>query len=421
MKHFFVGTYFGLRIKCGDNIMSKSNSINLKDMKRINKSVLLKCLWKHEELSRTELAEKTGLSPSTITSLSEELINEKIVIEERAGESTGGRKPVMLKINPSSGFICAVNILPRSITYTLISMDLKKIKEFVVKNPEEVIIQGLFENLVRDINLLLNENELGKDRLIGIGISIPKEYDEIDKRVMFNTGVSADRMNLDEALNFYYKRPIFIENEINAKAIAEYYFGTEKYKDGLIYLDVSEHIRAAIVYEGQVIRNPILQNNEVGHMIIDRNGPRCSCGRKGCLDALASVTAIMRKVVSGLNESKTKSLIKAMEGNVIKVDANMIIKYANEGDSIIKDIINEVVEALCIGIINFSAILNIRNVVVGGKIMKIRCFADTLKKVSDELELTQNDGIIVMPAILSDDSINMGNGAIVLSNYFKSM
>jgi len=401
--------------------MQKNSNINLKNMKKINKAMTLKCLWKYEELSRTELAEKTGLSPATITSLCEELLNENMIIEERAGVSSGGRKPIMLKINPCGGYICAVNILTQSITYTLINMDLKKIKEFVVKNSEEIIIQNLFENLVKDIDALLAESNVTIEKLIGIGISIPKEYDNIDRRVLFNTGVSADRVNLDIALSFNYKKPVFIENDINARAIAEYHLGAARYTSGFMYIDVSEQVRAAIVYDGQVAKGPIFQNNDIGHMIIDRNGPRCTCGRKGCLEALASMTAVIKKIMNKSSDNKTVISSAEKTGTIKKIDSDFVIKCANEGDSFIREVINEAVEALCIGILNLSSIFSIHNIVIGGKVKRIKYFADLLRLASNKFGLSEDMGIVVKMATSADESINMGNGAIVLNSFFEDM
>lgn len=398
-----------------------NKSINLKDMKRINKAIILNNIWKCEQLSRTELSEKIGLSPATITALVEELLSEKMIEELGVKESTGGRKPVMLKINSNGGYICAINVMKYCITYTIINMDLENIYELSVRNYEEIIIQDLFESLVTNIDAVLSVKGIAKEKLIGIGINFCKEYEEIDKKVMLYTGLSADRMNLDQALSFYYKKPAFIETEINIKAIAEYHFGNAKYYDGFIYIDVSDHVNASIVYEGAIVKSPLLQNNDRLHMIIDRNGAKCSCGRRGCIDVIASLTAVLKKTAIGLNEGKDMPLFIAVNKDTKKIDINLVIKYANEGNGFIRTIINEVSEALCICILNFSSILNIHNFVIGGNARKIEYFPESLLNAAKKFNLTQDNKIIITMAALSEDCINMGNGAIVLNNYFKNI
>ena len=401
--------------------MRKNQAVSLKDMKKMNKSTILKSIWRKEEVSRTELAESTGLSPATVSALIEELLNERMIIEVGAGASSGGRKPILLRMNPTGGYICAVSILSTSITYTLFNMKLEKNEEFIVRNSEEIIIQSLFENLIDNITMLLTNNGISNERLLGIGISISSEYDAIDKRVLFNTGVSVDRMDLDKALSFQYKKPVFIENEINARAIAEYHLGVAKYKDEFIYIDVSEDIQATIVQNGEVLKNPILQNNNMGHMIIDRNGPKCACGKKGCLQVFASINAIVKRVKVGLIDDRDMVLNNSINGDLQKVDFEIIMGLAKEGNRFIKDIISEVLEALCVGILNLITLFSICNIVISGKIRRIPYLPEVLPVIARKYGLVKKEGISIMIATMPHEVVNIGNGAIVINNYFRNM
>lgn len=399
--------------------MKKNKSINLKDMKNINKVNVLKTIWKNKDISRSELAEETGLSPATITAIIEELLNENRIIETSAGESSGGRKPILLQINPMGGYICAVNILASSITYTLINLELQKVAEFKETISEEIIIKRLYQSLIVNIDLLLEENNIDKKKLIGIGMSMPANlYDDVDKKVVLDTGISADRMEINEALKFYYRTPVYIQNEIDAKAIAEYHIGSVKQKNGYIYMDISEHIQVRIVYEGELVSNPVIKNEDLKHMIIDRNGPKCECGKRGCLDTLASLSALVRKIAHGTNNTKSLETSKIQHGDANRVDLEFINKHANEGDHFFIGAINEIADALYIGMLNFSSVFNVKNFVIGGKVRKIDYFDEALRIAPDKLTLSDNDEITIMVSTVTDETINIGNGAIVLSNFF---
>lgn len=401
--------------------MEKKKNINLKDMKNINKAAVLKSIWKNGELSRSELAEKTGLSPATITALTEELLLENRIIETVTGESSGGRKPMMLRINPVGGYICAVNISTSCIVYDLINFNLEKIAQFKEPISEEIILQSLYESLIARIDILLKESGIAAGKLIGIGISFPDSlYRDISKKVMLDTGISADRMEIDEALRYRYKTPVFIQSEIDAKAIAEYYLGAVKNPGGFIYMEVGEHIQVRIVYDGKLMNSPLIKNEDLGHMIIDRNGPKCECGKRGCLDVMASFSALIKKIVKAMNSRKRAETGRASE----KLDIDYINSHSHiyEEDHIIKTAIAEVADALYAGMLYLSSIFSIRNFVVGGKIRRIDCFAEALNKVNDQysLSLDSSDGnkITIQAPAVSDNSINIGNGAVVLSNFF---
>lgn len=401
--------------------MEKKRSVNLKDMKRMNKAAVLHAIWRRQEISRTELSEATGLSPATVSVLTEELLAEKIISEVRVGESSGGRKPILLQINPGGGLICAVNVLPETITYTLFDMHLDTIDEFVVKNSAEIVIQRLFENLITNIDRLLSKRANEKNSLIGIGISISREYDEIDKKVLLDTGVSADRMELDQALRFQYQTSVFVEFGINARAIAEYHLGVAKNMEAFVCIDIGESIQAAVVQKGQIVKNPLLQSSSLGHMIIDRNGPKCNCGQRGCLGLFSTIGAIVRRAKLGLMEGKRTLLQSCVGEDVNKVNYDVVAHCANKGDSLLLDIIREAAEALCIGIVNFLALFRIRDVVISGTIRKAHFFPQALIEAAKNYGFMQSEGITILEASVPEEAVNIGNGANVLSHYFQTV
>jgi N-acetylglucosamine repressor len=401
--------------------MQKNKAVGLKDMKRMNKATFLITLWKFGELSRIELSEKTGLSPATITSLSDELIKENRILELGAKESTGGRKAVLLKINPTGGYICVIDVTGKNIRCTLLDFELTFVSESIMPNSEEIIIQSLYENITLYIDSLLSKNDIHAEELVGIGINVPQDYDLSSKKVMFDTGVSVDRMHIDEALSFYYKTAVFIEEEINTHGIAELHLGTTKAADDFIFMDVNEDIKAVIVQQGEIVQSGILQNNDIGHMIIDRHGPKCSCGRRGCLQMFASTAAITRKALLGLEDGKDTALKKYVSKNTNSINFDVITKYSNQGDTFIKDIINEVADSLCIGILNFSSIFNIKNIIISGKVRNIDYFKEALSKASVHHRLKEENGLMVKLSSLKDEAVVVGCGAIVLNNYFKNI
>lgn len=263
--------------------MKAANVVSLKDMKRINQAIFLHIIFRKREASRAELAIFTGLRPAAVSILTKELLDMEMIVETRERKPTGCRETGQLQINPYGGYIGAVNVTAETITYTLFNMQLEKIAEITVENTEESNFQQLFEKVVRYIDILLDKEWEAREKLIGIAISIPRECNHLDQKVLFDAGVPADRMKLDAALSFRYGKPVVIEPVIHSRAIAEYYLGAAKNVEEFIFMDISEEIEIAVVQKGKVIKMPLWLNNDLKHMAINREGPRCTCGKRGCL------------------------------------------------------------------------------------------------------------------------------------------
>jgi predicted NBD/HSP70 family sugar kinase len=401
--------------------MQKDKAINLKQMKNANKALVLETIWKSEGLSRTELSEVTGLSPATITSLSELLLKENMIVEAEAVQSTGGRRPVLLKLNPSGGFICTLRVLPGSISYTIFNMNLEKLHEITKGNSQEIMIQGLFENIILNVDKILEGNGINKKALIGIGISMSNSDMYVDSKVMFDTSISSDLMHLDEAISFTYNTPVFIEDEINVKAIAEYHLGVVKGRSEFVYIDINDEIEATIIQNGEIVNNSLFTNNRIGHMIIDRNGPKCSCGRKGCLQSYASINSIAKRLFVSLLDKGENILSSFSKKNNYEDNLDMIFDVYSKDSSTVDEILKEVCEIISTAIINIYCMFNIKDIVIGGRIRKIKSFEKILLEATHRDNLMEEEKPIVNIAKLSEGNVSIGSGAIVISNYFKAL
>jgi N-acetylglucosamine repressor len=401
--------------------MKKSNIVNLKDMRRINQAVFLHRIFREREITRTQLAVCTGLSPATVSVLTKELLEIEMLVEVGEGESKGGRKPILLQINPYRGYICGINVTTNAITYTLFNMQLEKLDEFSVENSEEIILQQLFESLVSNIDILLDSRPEVREKLIGIGISIPREYDHVDQKVLLDTGVSADRMKMDIALCFKYGKSIFIERAIHSRAVAEYYLGAARNVEAFIYIDISEEIQIAVVQKGKVVKTPLWGDKDLRHMVIDRKGPKCSCGKRGCLGVFLTTRVIVERVKKELAAEKGTLAYRLSGGDESKINIDLINQCANEGDCFIQDIIREMTETLCIGIHNMIPLVNIPHVVVGGKVVgQIHFFSRALSEAWSNYTLFQTERVRIHVTFLQQEEVNIGNGAIVLDNYLET-
>jgi glucokinase len=160
--------------------------------------------------------------------------------------------------------------------------------------------------------------------------------------------------------------PVVIENDANAAALGEYLAGAGVGAEALIYVTVSTGVGGGIILKGELYRGLDGAAGEIGHMIIEPNGPLCNCAKRGCLEALASGTAIARDGRAALELGKAPALQELTEGDPGLVTAELVAQAAAEGDVDAAAIITRAGTMLGLGLANLVNLLNPDVIVIGG-------------------------------------------------------
>lgn len=163
----------------------------------------------------------------------------------------------------------------------------------------------------------------------------------------------------------------YLINDANAAALGEYCFATSRNIKNLVYIAVGTGIGGGIVTEGQLRMGADGCAGEIGHMVIKSNGPLCNCGNKGCLEALASGTAMAKEAVRRLRHGEKSSLNNMAKGRLENITAKMIGEAARGGDYLAGDVVNRAAYYLGIGMVNLVNIFNPERIVVGGSVARI--------------------------------------------------
>lgn len=156
--------------------------------------------------------------------------------------------------------------------------------------------------------------------------------------------------------------PVFIENDARVAALGEYSKGKAQRYKHFIYLTIGTGIGAGIFVDGRLLQGSRWSAGEVGHMVMDPHGPACTCGNHGCLETLASATAIARDGLQAAN-TNPNSLLNTLSDTI---DAALVFKAAAAGDSVAGQVIDRALTWLGIGIANLVNIFNPELVVIGG-------------------------------------------------------
>ena len=207
-----------------------------------------------------------------------------------------------------------------------------------------------------------------------------------------------------------YRVNTFLINDASAAALGEHRFGAGKGVNNLIYLTVSTGIGGGIIINGKLYSGPCGSAGEIGHMTIDVNGPRCSCGNIGCLEMLASGTAVAREAIKRIRQGERSSLTEIVEGKIESITAEKVEVAAQGGDSLAVEVILKAANYLGVGLVNLVNIFNPEMIIVGGGMAKMgNLLLDPAKQVVRERAFQlPAQAVRIVPAQLGDDAGVLG-------------
>jgi predicted NBD/HSP70 family sugar kinase len=257
----------------------------------INRRIVLNLIRRHQPISRADLARISGLQRSTVSLITEQLIEERWVSEGAIGHVPRGRKPRFLHLNKERVGIIGVNLRPTTTTIALTDLDAHFIAQEslpTAKKPDQFIT----ELTARLRSLIKAHREISYE---GIGMSLPGRVDLASQQLVFAPGLGWADVDLKTPVERATGLPVELENAANACALAEVWFGqhTEGVRN-LLAITVSEGIGCGLILNGQLVRGTTGVAGEFGHITIVEEGLECRCGNRGCWEVYASNSGAVR-------------------------------------------------------------------------------------------------------------------------------
>jgi glucokinase len=244
----------------------------------------------------------------------------------------------------------------------------------------------LIEELISKLNYLIQKELKESKELIGIGVGIAGVID-------MKRGIMIDSPNIkglkDFALrDFLGKRipySIAIENDANAFTLGEGWVGAAKGCKHYCGITLGTGVGGGIVVEGEILHGTVGMAGEVGHMVIDPEGPPCGCGGRGCLEVYASGTAIRRMALEAAETGEWRKILTLNKGNPQQLTSKDVFEAAASGDLTAKKIFNEMGRYLGLGLVNLINLFNPEKIVIGGKVSRawdyfIQSLTETVRK-----------------------------------------
>jgi glucokinase-like ROK family protein len=257
----------------------------------INSRIMLNLVRKHQPISRADLMRFSGLQRSTVSVITEQLIEERWLREGDTGQLPRGRRPTFLHLNEDRAGFFGINVRPFTTNLALANLSGNFLAQQSMPTPSSA--DEFVDQISRRIRELRSEHyQMAYE---GIGVSLPGRVDLSSQKFIFAPNLNWREEDLKERLEQATGLPVDLENEANACALSEFWFG--HHSDGtrnLIAVAVSEGIGIGMVLNGQLVRGPSGLAGEFGHVALSEDGPKCGCGNAGCWEVYASNSAAVR-------------------------------------------------------------------------------------------------------------------------------
>jgi len=241
-------------------------------------------------------------------------------------------------------------------------------------------VDAVIERVARCVQDAVDEADLSLKQIAGIGIGAPGAVDFANGSVIFAPNLEGWKdVPLKKALEKQLGIPVFVENDCNISALGVYVSELKSKPRSMIGIFVGTGIGGGLIINGDLYSGFCHTAGEIGHMVLEINGPKCGCGNKGCLEALASRTAIFQQIKAGIKAGEKTQLIEMLGNDLSDLRSGDLRKAIRRGDKFVDRIIEGAAEYIGIATANLINILNPEVVVLGGGV--IEALADEMMAI----------------------------------------
>lgn len=311
---------------------------------------------------------------------------------------------------------------------------------------EDTTPEHIIPRIYSGIEQVLDEAGIRLDQVAGIGVGAPGPLNNRTGIVFAPPNLRGwDRVPLRDIFLEHFNIPIFVENDANAAGLGEYMFGAGRGCQDMVYMTISTGIGGGVIVDGKIMEGVSGTAAELGHMTIDWHGERCNCGNIGCLEYLASGTAIARQANAAIAAGQGTELldfVRSLQEHIenpgqsalpahdsvarehediagakgpLHVNARTVALAANAGVPLAQAIIASAAEAIGVGLVNIIHIFNPEKIILGGGVTQIGplLMEPALRIVQERAMKVPRDAVQVVLAALGPNAGLVGAGALI--------
>jgi len=353
-----------------------SGLTNVERKKYLQKIRIIKHLYINGTNTNAEINNTFKLSLPTSMALLNQLTASGIVEKQGQGESVGGRKPDLFGLKKHSFFVLSIQI------------ERFRIKLAILDNTHEILYEKtiptiiskdfrIVEFIYKSASELITASKINSDKLMGVGISMPGLVSSEEGKNYTYFLQDQVSESLQSAFEKRFDKPVVIFNDAKSSCLAEFRFGLAKNKSNVLVISMDWGIGLGIIMGGKMHAGVSGFAGEFGHIPIVEDGLLCHCGKRGCLETVASGIAMVNKAKKGLEAGETSILNTMIDNEIENLEPELIIEAANLGDQFAINVLSEIGISLGKGIAILIQIFNPELIILEGKIADAKQFITT--------------------------------------------
>jgi len=322
---------------------------------------------------RSELSRHVGASSPTISRAVDSLLEKQLIVQQGAAQVSRGRKPQFLTVNPRLATLLGLEVDRDRVTAVVTNLTGNLLGRGSLACDAAKGVDAVLKASRKAIGDALRDAGLSKSEVSRLGVGHPGVLDVENGRCLFWPNVSGwINVPLRQMVEASIGVHVTLDDRSRALALAE---RRARPTDGLhrnaIYVNVGTGIGTGIFVEGELFRGSTKTAGEIGHLSIDKNGPFCSCGKRGCVEAYAGISAVMRDIRAALTAGAFSSLRKTCNENWDELSIEMVASAAAKGDRVALTTLHNAASALGMGLADAIQILNPSLIVLCGKLVRL--------------------------------------------------
>lgn len=393
--------------------------LDKKYIAQMNKKAVLDIIRIKGPINRAKIAKLTGLSVPTVMKITDNFNSCNLIRVNGKGKSNGGKRPKLYEIVSNAYYMIGVDIGRSKTTVIVMDLEGKIINRRVTSTGKTNPSSDLIERVISTIDKTISKTEIPLSKMLGIGVVTPGLIDVKSGSVVFSPNFQWENVKIKELIQNAFGIQIQIESSNRAMAIGENLFGAAKDSSYNICINLGYGIGSAIVKEGELYRGKTGNSGEIGHITLEKEGPICECGNRGCLEALASGKAIAESAKAYIRNGAKSKILDLVQNNTDKIEAKDVFESAKLGDKLSNQIVDNALEYLAIGIANYINLLDPNLIVLSGGIMNSsEFFLERLAKMIKTKQMkSAATNIIIRVTELGADATAIGAASLILKQF----
>lgn len=349
--------------------MSDMNVVEKKNNSQKRK--IIKHLFLYGAMANTDFGKYIKLSTPKIISLLNELKNEGLIEELGQGNSSGGRRPNLYGNKEDAFYIVGISINIYKTTVSIFNAKNQKIIEEQILQLNISYETSIIDQIVDYTENIILQNLIPRGKILGIGIEMPGL---VDSETGINKTYMVSEQPVVEIISKKFGLEVLIENDAKARAFAELRFGAAHSKKNVLAVHLDWGIGLGIIVNGKLYKGRDGFAGEFGHLQMVDNGILCKCGKQGCLETIASGTAIVRIAKEGMKAGRSSILGQLVEEDPEKIEIRKIVLAATMGDQYSISILANAGHWLGKGLAYLIQIFNPELIILGGQLSEANQF-----------------------------------------------